>query len=287
MLAAVLCLGMCLVLGSCRKEAEEEYDPYEGMVQVRDGMGGEMWVKLLESLPVSVFSQEDFSAADGFVSYTGSDFIAHRGIDVSEHQYDIDWDSVAASGVEFAVIRAGYRGYSQGGLNEDPYYRYNISEAKRTGIKVGVYFFSQALDTNEAIEEANFLLGLLEGYSIDLPVFFDWEPIHGVEDVRTEGVSGDVVTECCLAFAQTIESAGYTPGVYFYRSQGYFDYDLERLSKLMFWSAAIGDYPDFYYDHRFWQYSYTGAVPGIEEGVDLDLMFERVQQPGNDAGETE
>ena len=282
----VMLAAVSVLLCSCHREKEpEEYDPYAGMVQVPDGAGGMLWIRPSEILPLSPYSSGDFAADGSFINYTGSEYRAYRGVDVSEHQHEIDWDAVASDGVEFAIIRAGYRGYSQGGLNEDPYFRRNIEEAKRVGMRVGVYFFSQAINTREAIEEANYLLNLIADYTIDLPVFFDWEPIYGGEDVRTEGVSGDVITECCLAFAQTIYSAGYEPGVYFYRSQGYFDYDLERLSNMVFWSAAIGSSPDFYYDHRFWQYSYTGMVSGIEGGVDLDLLFEKTLPSGE--GHTE
>lgn len=277
--AAVIAIALCVSLCSCKKKEPEPYDPYEGMIQVPNGAGGMFWIKPSEILPVSSFTSEDFTSDGGFVTYSGTACRAYKGIDVSEHQQEINWDAAAASGVEFAIIRAGYRGYSTGSLNEDMYFRRNIEEAKRLGLKVGIYFFSQALDSKEAIEEANYLLNLISGYSIDLPVFFDWEPIFEGEDIRTEGVTGDVVTECCLAFAQTIESAGYTPGVYFYRSQGYYDYDLDRLSKLVFWSAAVGDSPDFYYAHSFWQYSYTGAVDGINTNVDLNLMFEPVPLP--------
>lgn len=271
--AALLALTVCLTLCSCRKEPEPE-NPYEGMIQVPNGTGGTYWIKPSEILPVSSFSAEDFSSDGNLVTYSGTACRACMGIDVSEHQQEIDWEAAAASGVEFAVIRAGYRGYSSGVINEDRFFRRNIEEAKRLGLRVGIYFFSQATNEREAIEEANFLLDLIAPYAVDLPVFYDWEPITGDEDVRTEGVTGDVVTECCLAFAQTVESAGYRPGVYFYRSQGYYDYDLDRLSKLTFWSAAVGSSPDFYYAHSFWQYSYTGTVDGIEGSVDLDLMFE-------------
>lgn len=283
--AALLLLFLLLAAAGCNPRPEPmEPDPYEGMILVPDGAGGEMWVVLSEVLTPSSFSAEDFTQEDGFISYTGEEYEALRGIDVSEHQNEIDWSAVAGSGVQFAIIRAGYRGYTEGTLKEDLYFRRNMEGAAGAGIKTGVYFFSQAVNVQEAVEEANYLLGLLSGYNVELPVFFDWEPITGVQDVRTDGIGGDVVTECCLAFAQTIESAGYEAGVYFYRSQGYFEYDLDRLSELTFWSAAVGGHPDFYYEHSFWQYTFTGSVPGIEGGVDLDLMF--VKKPTETGGES-
>ena len=90
---------------------------------------------------------------------------------------------------------------------------------------------------------------------------------------RTDGVSGKTLTDCALAFAEEIERAGYQAGVYFYRRLGYYSYDLLSLSHLTFWAAAIGSKADFYYEHSFWQYSFTGSVDGIEGDVDLDLYF--------------
>lgn len=247
-------------------------DPHAGMVSVSDGKGGEMWVPLYKDIPVSTFTSEDFSIDGEHVDYDGDDFTALRGIDVSEHQKEIDWEAVKSDGVEFAVIRAGYRGYSEGQLYVDEYFRQNIEGAKNAGIKVGVYFFSQATSVDEATEEAEYLIELLSGYEIDMPVFFDWEPIYD-EGSRTQDMDDATLTDCCIAFSNVIRSAGYEPGVYFYRTLGYNDYELDRLTDITFWAAAPGNYSDFYYAHTFWQYSYDAVISGIEGATDLDLMF--------------
>jgi GH25 family lysozyme M1 (1,4-beta-N-acetylmuramidase) len=268
-LAAVLAVLLLMSLGACRRT--EYIDPHAGMVLVADGRGGEMWVPLHEELPAANFSAEDFSADGSYIDYAG---IALRGIDVSEHQGEIDWQAVREDGVEFAIIRAGYRGYSEGLLYEDEFFRANIAGAQAAGLKVGVYFFSQAVNTAEAAEEADFLLGIIDGYALELPVFFDWELVAGVGETRADKVDGQTVTDCCLAFSAVVESAGYRGGVYFYRSLGYYDYELDRLTDLVFWVGAPGDAPDFYYKHAIWQYSFTGAVGGIAGGTDLNLLFE-------------
>lgn len=110
--------------------------------------------------------------------YTGSDYEVRRGIDVSEHQLEIDWAQAAAD-IDFAFIRLGYRGYTEGGLFEDPYFKANIEGAIANGLDVGVYFFSQAVNVQEAIEEAEFVLERIREYDISLPVVFDWEKIEG------------------------------------------------------------------------------------------------------------
>lgn len=248
------------------------YDPYEGMVSVPDGAGGQMWVELYEDLPVSNFSSDGFSSDGEYVIYDGADYIASRGVDVSEHQQEIDWDAVKDDGVDFAIIRAAYRGYSEGEIFIDEYFQRNMEGALNAGLDVGVYFFSQAINEAEAREEAEYLIKLIEDYDITMPVFYDWEPMIQ-ESSRTVGIDRTLLTDCCLEFCKTITDAGYEAGVYFYRSLGYNHYELDRLNGLTFWAATPGNYPDFYYAHNFWQYSYTAQISGIEGDVDLDLFF--------------
>lgn len=278
---AAVFLGLALiliVLSSCKKT-----DPYEGMALVPNGAGGEMWITVLDELAVSTFAAEDFSRDGEYINYRGEEYSAWRGIDVSEHQQEIDWEAVRGDGVDFAIIRAGYRGYSEGILNEDKYFRQNIEGALNAGLKVGIYFFSQAISVEEAVEEAGFLLELIKGYEVVLPVFYDWEAIDGTPGVRTEGIAGSEITGFALAFCKVIENAGYNAGVYFYRSLGYNEYELDRLAGIVFWSAAVGEYPDFYYAHTVWQYSYTGKVSGIEADTDLNILFARL--PESDGAE--
>lgn len=276
LLIALLALAGC---GRARTPTPS-VDPYEGMVQVESGYGVKMWVRELEGVPVSGFTAEDFGE-DG--AYLGTDYRVTRGIDVSEHQGEIDWEAVAASGVEFAMIRAGYRGYGEAGtLREDLFFQANMDGALANGIAVGVYFFSQALNAEEAAEEAAFLLELLEPYgpgALALPVYFDWEDITH-DTARTNGLDGEIITDCALAFTDAMEAAGYAAGVYAYRYLGYFQYDLTRLAGLSLWIGAVGDWPDFYYAHELWQYSIEGDLPGIDGNVDLDLRFERIEAEG-------
>lgn len=262
-------LAIILLCGCTSRAAA---DPYAGMVQVESGFGHKMWVTLHEDVPASDFAPEDFS--DG--KYIGDAYTAREGIDVSEHQGVIDWEAVAEDGVDFAVIRAGYRGYSEGGLFVDDYFFENMNGAIENGIDIGIYFFSQATSAEEAAEEAEFLveemLRLYVPETFTLPIFYDWESI-GSAEARTDGLAGETITECALTFCQKIEEAGYEAGIYAYRNLGYYSYDLPRLTDYTWWIAAIGDYPDFYYEHSFWQYSITGSVGGIDGDVDRNLMF--------------
>ncbi len=243
-------------------------DPYEGKVEVNVGNSME-WLDLEEGVAVSGLDPSDFVSDGNLVSYTGTDYEAKQGIDVSFYQNDIDWEAVAASGVDFAMIRCGYRGSSEGGLFTDERFHENMEGATAAGLRVGVYFFSQALGVKEAHEEAQYVLELIEGYELSMPVAFDWEPL---DDSRTGGdIDSTILTLSANVFSNELREAGYEPAVYVYRYTGYFSYNLSGLDDCVLWVGAPGVEPDFYYEHGIWQYSYTGAVPGIEGGVDLNL----------------
>lgn len=220
-------------------------------------------------LPINIRSADAFrKTADGYISYPG----ARLGVDVSAHQQEIDWQRVQASGVEFAILRAGFRGYGAGALLEDERFRENLIGAKEAGLDVGVYFFSQALSEQEAVEEAEFVLSLLDGEMTELPIFFDWEEI-GESGSRTAGNVSGLVGDCALAFCRRIEEAGYPAGVYFNQRYGYTVMQLEQLQSFAFWLAEYREAPSFLYDFQVWQYTGEGKVDGIETVVDLDLLF--------------
>lgn len=267
-------VGLTLLLTGCHRQAQEPVDPHEGMVQVRYGSEGYVWVDEQEGVPVSTFRAEEFSAEDQYIRYAGTDYTAKTGIDVSEHQQDIDWRQVKEAGIEFAMIRAGYRGSTQGGLYTDEYFHQNMQGAIDAGVEVGAYFFSQATSRAEAVAEASYLEALLEPYQdkITMPVVFDWEET-GSPEARTAGIENQRITECAQAFCGAIGEMGYRPMVYLNRHMGYYQYDLAALTDFDVWFAAPDTYPDFYYRHTMWQYSFDGQVPGVPTAVDLDLYF--------------
>lgn len=215
-----------------------------------------------------------FTAANGRVTYAQEGKTALTGVDVSFYQKDIDWHQVKASGIDFAMIRVGFRGYGPSGLiSEDSCFRQNVTGALEAGLQVGVYFFSQAVNVWEAREEANFVLSAIQGYDVTFPVVFDWERITNNSSARTNGLPGSTMTLCAQAFCDTIAQAGYTPVVYFNQDAGYLDYDLDLLKNYGFWLAEYRSVPTFYYHFDLWQYTAKGRVPGIEGEVDLNLCF--------------
>ncbi len=263
-------LVAALVIGLLSKKEPE--DPHKGQVYIYDGFDW-IWMTPLEGVPANELTEESFSSNDGRIEYTGTDYDVLRGVDVSEHQLDIDWKQVAASGVDYAYIRVGWRGYTEGGLFEDAYFERNIQGALDAGLHVGVYMFSQAVTVQEAIEEADFVLERIGKYNVTLPVVFDWEKIEAAE-ARSHGLTMELRTDCARAFCETVKSAGYVPCVYFNRNLGYYGYDLTRLTDYEFWfSLPESGFPNFYYACNMWQYSFTETVPGIAEPTDMNLWF--------------
>jgi len=224
-----------------------------------------------ESLPRNEYAADAFDFSDDiFIRYDSDD--AECGVDVSTYQGEIDWRQAAAAGVEFAMIRVGFRGYLSGALALDDRFIQNADGAAEAGVKIGAYFFSQAVTPAEAEEEADFVVSALAGYDVTYPVVFDWENVES-PDARTSGISPRELTELASAFCARIAEAGYTPAVYFNVPTGYFMYDLASLSDYVFWLAEYRSVPTFYYSFDLWQYTDAGRVPGIDAPVDLNLCF--------------
>lgn len=200
--------------------------------------------------------------ADGALNRTA------RGIDVSKFQGTIDWNAVKADGITFAIIRCGYRGYGTGALVEDSTYRRNIQGAINAGLKVGVYFYSQAINEAEAVEEASMVLSLVSGYSLPLGVYYDTESVAGG---RANAISATQRTACAVAFCETIRNAGYKAGVYSYASWFYNALNFANISKYNIWIAQYRDTLSFNYKYNIWQYTGSGRVNGISTAVDMNI----------------
>ena len=251
-----------LYLTVFHKEPEPEYITYR-----------DQQLLVVEGLDKNTYDPEAFTTdSQGRVQYEKDGQQAALGIDVSVYQGEIDWQAVAGSGIDFAMIRVGYRGYSQGTLQMDERFQANMEGALEAGLDVGVYFFSQATTVAEAEEEADFVLEAIRSYPIRYPVVFDWEFITSGE-ARTDGMDGHGITQCAAAFCELVSVAGYTPMVYFNQDMGYLVYELQELDSSPFWLAEYDSSPDFYYDFEMWQYTHTGTVPGIQGNVDLNLAF--------------
>ena len=220
-------------------------------------------------LAFNMYSKSAFYKQNGRTFYSDGVTPVRYGIDVSWHQGAIDWAKVAAAGIDFAIIRCGYRGSATGNLNVDDRFEENIRGALENGIEVGVYFFSQALNEQEAKEELDFTLDLIRGWNVTMPVVFDWEQYGS----RTQSPDWNKVTDCIVAFCDGVAEAGYIPMTYFNPSMAYLHLDLPRLQRFPKWLAHYVDVTDYCYDFQMWQYGSSGTVDGISGRVDMDILF--------------
>lgn len=231
-------------------------------------------VEILEDVKKHTYDWDYLTNDENGLSYVGDEnYTVRKGIDVSKWQDKIDWEQVKAAGYEFAFLRLGYRGYgTEGKMEIDSTFYYNIQNARKYGIDLGVYFFSQAINETEALEEANFVLSALEGYKLQLPIVYDPELISH-DDARTDNVTGEQFTKNTITFCDAIKAAGYEPMVYSNMVWEATLFDMTKLQDYDFWYADYEAAPQTPYDFTFWQYTESGKVPGIEGNVDLNLQF--------------
>lgn len=226
-----------------------------------------------DNLKKNSYLQENLVTLDnGELQYTeNGQVISHKGIDVSYHQGEIDWQKVAQDGVEFAILRVGIRGYGTGKVVLDEQFENNVKGALSNGIKVGVYFYSQSINQEEVLEEARLVLEQIAPYRITGPVVYDAEKVN---DSRTSSLSAAERTDMAIAFCEAVKEAGYRPMVYLNLDTAFSMLELERLEEYDKWLAHYGSEMYYPYDYKIWQYSEKGIVDGINAEVDLNISFE-------------
>lgn len=261
-----------LTSGTTMVETLRPYYPDE-LVVVSNGTFN--FVPIRDDLQKNDYVLENLNILeDGEVQYLqDGQVVSHKGIDVSKHQGNIDWAKVSADGVEFAFIRVGLRGYgTEGKLVEDEYFEQNVKGALQAGIKVGVYFYSQATTDAELQEEAALVLEKIKPYNIELPVVYDVEKVSGGKG-RANSLSVEERTHLTALFCQIIQDAGYKPMIYHNMEMGTLMLDLGQLEQYDKWFAYYNDDLYYPYAYKVWQYSEKGAVDGINEEVDLNIWF--------------
>lgn len=241
-----------------------------------DVFGQEYQTVIRSDIPKHSYQPENFVRNGSRISYHDEHFSSRLGVDVSHHQGQIDWQKVKADGYDFAILRIGYRGYgAEGALGLDREFERNVEEAVAAGLEVGVYFFAQAVDEQEALEEAEFVLQHLQGHTVTLPVVYDPESILD-DEARTDNVTGEQFTKNTRVFCERIRQAGYQPMVYANMLWEAFELDLAQLSDYPLWYADYEPLPQTPYQFAYWQYTNKGRVDGISGNVDINLqMIER------------
>ncbi|MDR2108765.1 MAG: glycoside hydrolase [Coriobacteriales bacterium] len=223
---------------------------------------------------VSPYDWDNLAQENGrFVYHEGGKQVSRTGIDVSSHQGAINWRSVAADGIDFAFIRLGYRGSSEGQVYLDQYFEDNYRGATEAGLPIGVYFFSQAINEAEAHEEAEFVLAALAGRALAYPVAYDFEPT-GDGSGRANHLPRHQLTSDALAFCETIEAGGHRAMIYG-NAGDISRYYLEVLKGRAIWFAEYdASYPSGQFDFSIWQYSNSGQVAGINTAVDMNIELD-------------
>lgn len=230
---------------------------------------------ILEELAKNTYDPEAFMAdGDGVMHYyEDGERVSHKGIDVSKYQDKIDWEKVASDEVEYAFIRLGIRGYTEGDIIEDETFEDNIKGALKNDIDVGVYFFTQALSEEEAEEEAAYVIESIAPYQVKYPIVLDVESVTSTK-ARGNDLTREERTQYCIAFCEKIKEAGYTPMIYGNLKTFTLLLDIEELEDYDKWFAYYDESYYFPYDFKIWQYTNKGKVAGIKGDVDLNISFE-------------
>ncbi len=256
-------------------QVEVENDPSTDgkhtLVQYADGT--EEWVLISPYLPKHEYDFTKLVCQSGIMKYyENGKQTSYVGVDVSEEQDYIDFAKVRKAGIDFVMIRAGARGYGTGQLIVDEYFTDNLKRATDAGLDVGIYFYSQAITVDEAIEEANIVLHNLGEYMPTYPIAFDMELITK-DTARTAELTKTERTEIAKAFLDRVEELGLKSIIYGNKEWLMKKIDMSKLTGYDMWLTQIADIPDYPYQFTMWQYSTKGNVDGIVGQVNLNISF--------------
>lgn len=256
---------------------EEKIDSPE-KITIYDIEEGYMEVPFNKSADLHSYDWSKLNKNGGYYKYEDDKYTSKLGLDVSSHQKDINWQKVKAAGVDFVIIRLGYRGYGKSGkIVLDEYFEKNYEGARAVGIDVGVYFFSQAINMDEVKEEADFVFKHIDGKEISYPVVYDLEKIKN-DTARTDNLTQEEITNMTLEFCKLVEKKGYIASVYGNSKTFTTKMELERFNEYNKWYAGYPeaggyDYPFYPYEFDIWQYTETGAIDGVTGNVDINIQF--------------
>ena len=236
--------------------------------------GSIIYAEVDETLPQHAYDWEHLRADEnGVLRYEDAEGLTGVfGIDVSKYQGPINWQKVKDAGVGFVIIRVGYRGYGNGEMKMDDYFEDYMRGASEVGLPIGVYFFSQAITPEEAVEEADYVINAVNGRPLAYPVVFDMEEIAESPN-RTEFLTPEEITDISIAFCDRVKGAGYQPMIYGNVSWFLAQMQLDRLHEYDKWFAQYRPMPYYPYEFTMWQYSHRGSVDGIEGDVDMNISF--------------
>lgn len=264
---SIFCVMIVLLLCSCKVEQTTSLNQTE---QISSSIAETTATALTENTMVEATAPPEELNSKTSSSYHND--IELKGIDISEYNGQVDFEKVKEDGISFVMVRLGGRGYGNSGIlySDDKALEY-IQNAKSAGLKVGAYFFSQSVNEEEAIEEADYATAILNGETLDYPIAFDWEEIEE-DTARTDNLSDVVLTACAKAFCNRINEKGYTPIIYA-KENVYNRYNHTELSEYDVWYSEYTDTPSITEGYTMWQYSEKGTVNGVEGTTDLNVCY--------------
>lgn len=210
--------------------------------------------------------------SDRMKYYKDGKQVSFVGVELSKYQEYVDFNKLKKDGIDFVMLRVGARGYGSGQILLDEYFLDNLKRADDAGLQIGVYFFSQAITEEEAVEEANLVLQSIQDYTVTYPVVFDMEYIEN-DTARVEQLSRDEKTIIAKKFLKTIEDAGYNAMLYGNKEWLIKRIELAQLTDYDVWLSQPGDVPDYPYRFTMWEYTNTGTVDGVAGHANLSISF--------------
>lgn len=235
--------------------------------------GSEEWIPINPYWEKNTYDVTNIISTDGRLKYyADGKKISFIGVDISRYQKDVNFEALKADGIDFVMIRLGARGYKTGELQLDEYFEENIKKASEAGLDIGIYFYSQAVTPQEAVEEAALVLEHIKNYKIEYPIAFDMEFVEN-DDCRVETLTNQERTAVAAAFLNHIKAAGYTPMLYGNPEWLLKRIDVSKFTESCIWLAEEADIPTYPYRYEMWQYTTKGQVSGIDGFVDLNISF--------------
>lgn len=275
---SILCISLILILAvflcSCGKNQQFSSEPSVTTLPQETQAHSTFESSNTETSSVDEsFKEENFVKDGQFINYVeNGQKKTIQGIDVSEYNTDIDFQTVKNEGIDFVMVRLGGRGYGDSGaLYPDKKALEYIESAKSAGLKVGGYFFSQAINEREAEEEAEYVISLLEDLTLDMPIGFDWETIKD-DTARTDNLDNQSLTDCAAAFCRKINATGKYSSIIYAKADVLSRYNKKDLADCDFWLSEYADKPSVLEGYSMWQYSETAEINGVGT-TDLNLCF--------------
>ena len=244
------------IIENGEQNISQEQNNEPELLQIYDIEEGYIWVPYVKNIEHNSYNWDKLKIENGYLKYEDEKYISKLGIDVSHYQGNVEWKKVKEAGIEFVIIRLGYRGYGNGKLMIDKKFHEFVKGAIQEEIGVGAYFFSQAINEQEAIEEAQFVLDNIREYNITYPVCFDTEKIKN-DTSRTEQLSTEERTNIAVTFCEKINEYGYVPMVYANAKWLTTSLDLHKLQQYQIWYADYQEKPIYPYNFTMWQYTET------------------------------